>query len=113
MKKYLALFVVVAVLLMVDFAFAQTPRDATSSEGKSSFTNLAVTGNNLNGATAITRPGTPGYIEMLSSAGNTYYLWIDYNGILKVSSAVIVGLGSSPAIVGWSDASGTNVATQK
>ncbi len=112
MKKFLAGFCVIAILLMVSLSFAQGPRDGTSSEGKTTFTNLAVTGLNKDGTNGTSAPGLPGYLEMTSSAGNVYYLYVDYNGSLKLASAITVGIGASPTIVGWADASGSLVATQ-
>ena len=112
MKKYLALFVVVAVLLMIDFSFAQSPRGGTDSEGKTSFTNIAVVGIDKNGTNGTTNPGLPGYIEMVSTGGSTYYLYINYSGRLCIASDVAVGSGASPSIIGWTNASGVIVGNQ-
>src|SRR3990167_6289436 len=113
MKKIsIVLILVMATLLMVTFSFAQESRQPTSSEGKTTFTNISVVGLNKNGSDGVVNQGLPGYIEMISSAGNVYYLYIDSNGSLKVASDVDVGYLASPALVGWADASGELVATQ-
>jgi len=62
---------------MVSPSFAQGPRGGTSSEGKTSFTNIAVTGLNDDGTTGGYDAGIPGYIEMTSTKGDIYYLYID------------------------------------
>jgi hypothetical protein len=101
---------------MVKFSYAQQPRESKSvSEGKTVFTNIAVVGLNDDGTSPSANPGTPGYIEMVSSKGDTFYLYIDYNGKLKIASDIAVGcVGStSPAMVGgWKPASGITVGTQ-
>jgi len=94
------------VLLMVSFSLvlAQTPRQPTSSEGKTTFTNIAVVGLDVS--------GVPGYIEMVSSAGETYYLYIDDTGNLNVASAQTVGSGASPQTTDWNNY-GTTVGEQQ
>ena len=100
------------ILLMVSFSLAQTPREGKSSEGKTTFTNIAVVGLNKDGADASINPGLPGYIEMVSSAGSTYYLWIGYDGSLHIASEVIIGYAASPTTVSWRDGSGPRVGSQ-
>lgn len=112
MRKICFLVVLSVILLMVSPSFAQTPRNGTSSEGKTTYTNIAVRGLNQDGTDGIVDTGIPGYIEMTSTAGNVFYLWVDSDGVLKISSEVAVGFGSSPAIVGWGNASGTKVSAQ-
>ena len=103
MRKRLAL-VSLAILLMVSFCFAQEPRQPTSSLGKTTVTNIAVVGINNDGDDATINPGTPGYIEMTSCAGNVYYLYIDYDGLLRIASEEAVGHLASPATVSWGGA---------
>ena len=89
---------------MVGHSFAQTPRDGTSSEGKSTFTNIAVRGLNKDGTSAVINPGVPGYIEMTSTAGSIFYLYIDNDGTLRIASDVAMGLDASPNTVSWGGA---------
>lgn len=100
MKKYLAL---VLTVLMVGVAYAQTPRENTSSEGKTGFTNIAVTGLNVD--------GVPGYVEMTNSEGRVWYLYIDDTDRLRIASAPQVGSGASPQTTNWNNV-GTLVGTQ-
>lgn len=82
-------------LLMIGLVSAQTPRNGTDSEGKSNFSNLAVTGLNAT--------GVPGYIEMTSALGNVMYLYLDNNSILRVASDVQIGNSTaSPRTSNWS-----------
>ena len=111
-KICFSLVVLSIILLMVSASFANPPRQPTSSSGKTGFTNIAVRGLGLDGTHAISYPGTPGYIEMTSTKGDVYYLYIGYDGDLRLASAETIGIFASPAIVGWSDASGTVVGTQ-
>lgn len=111
-KICFSVFVLSTILLMVGLSFAQTPRQPTSSEGKSGFTNIAVRGLSKDGTDGTAQAGIPGYIEMTSTKGDVFYLYIGYNGRLRIASELIVGLGASPAIVGWSDASGPVVGEQ-
>ena len=106
------LLVLVATLLIVNFSFAQGSRQPTSSEGKTTFTNLAVVGLNKDGSTNPANQGLPGYIEMTTSAGTVFYLFVDQSGRLKIASDIAVGYLASPAIVGWRDASGSVVGAQ-
>ena len=94
MKKSLFVAVIVG-LLMTSFSFAQTPRDNTSSEGKTGLTNIAVTGLNVT--------GVPGYIELTSSAGRVFYLYIDGTDTVRIASAVQVGSGASPQSTNWNN----------
>lgn len=94
---------------MVGLSFAQTPRQPTSSEGKTSFTNIAVRGLNKDGTSTITNPGVPGYIEMTSTAGNVYYLYVSHDGTLMLASEEIIGLGASPNTVSWGGATSAEV----
>lgn len=103
---------VVVALLMAPLCFAQTPRQPTSSEGKTTFTNIAVTGLNNDGSDGLVDPGTPGYIEMISTTGRTFYLYIDAGDMLRMSSGVGVGFSASPATIGWADGSGEIVGLQ-
>lgn len=112
-KLGLSLLVVSIILLMVSPSSAQSPRQPTSSEGKTTFTNIAVTGLDNDGTNGSTQAGTPSYIEMTSSKGDVYYLYIGYDGNLRLASEVAVGWLASPAIVGWSDASAPLVGEQK
>lgn len=112
--RYIICLMVIA-LLMAPLCFAATPRNPTSSEAKTVFTNIAVKGLNVDGVFGgadIRTVGTPGYIEMTSTANKVYYLFIDSKGDLRIASEVTVGFQASPAIVGWQDASGTVVGTQ-
>lgn len=101
MKK--SLLTVLAFLFMVGFSLAQTPRDNTSSEGKTGFTNIAVTGLNVD--------GVPGYIEMTNSEGRVWYLYVDDTDRLRIASAPQVGSGASPQTTNWNNL-GTVVGTQ-
>ncbi len=103
-KLGLAVSVISIILLMVSPSFAQTPRQPTSSEGKSTFTNIAVVGLNKDGTSAVANPGVPGYIEMTSTAGNVFYIYIDNDGVLRIASDVVIGLGASPNTVSWGGA---------
>ncbi|MBM4240576.1 MAG: hypothetical protein FJ150_02725 [Euryarchaeota archaeon] len=96
----------IVVSLMVTFSFAQTSREGTSSEGKTTFTNIAVVGLNKDGTDDSITTGVPGYIEMVSSTGSKFYLWIGADSKLHIASQTEVGYLASPATVGWSDASG-------
>ena len=116
MRKFCFLFLVTStILLMVSFSLAQTPREGTSSEGKTTFTNIAVVGldntpsGTIDGFRVV---GTPSYIEMVSSAGSTYYLYIGTDGRLRLASPVSVGVSASPATVGWANSSGVIVGLQ-
>lgn len=100
------------ILLMVSFSLAQTPRQPTSSEGKATFTNIAVVGLNKDGTGAYNNQGLPGYIEMTSTAGAVYYLYIGSDDNLRIASERMVGYLASPATVGWADASGPIVGNQ-
>ena len=108
MRKFCNIIVVFAILilLMVSFSFAQASRDGTSSEGKTTFTNIAVVGLEKDGTDGTTTTGDPGYIEMTSSTGTVFYIWIGSDSRLHIASESAVGYLASPATVGWSDASG-------
>ena len=93
MKKVLLILVCLSVLLMVSSSFAQSPRAGTSSEGKTSFTNLAATGLDVS--------GVPGYLELTNGDGEVFYIYVDPSGILMIASAVQVGLLSSPQTSTW------------
>lgn len=113
MRKFCFLILVVStILLMVSFSLAQTPREGKSSEGKTTFTNIAVVGLDKSGTTGIINPGLPGYIEMINTAGNVFYLYIGYDGKLHIASEQAVGTGASPSIVSWGDGSGAVVGAQ-
>ena len=113
MRKFcFSVLVVSIILLMVSFSFAQTPREGKSSEGKSTFTNIAVVGLDKNGTNAVTNPGLPGYIEMANTAGNTYYVFIGHDGKLRMASDVAMGRDASPNLVSWADASSVVVGAQ-
>lgn len=99
-------------LLMISSSYAQNPREATSSEAKTSFANIAVTGLNKDGSDGFYVPGLPGYIEMTSTKGDVYYLFIGYDGKLRIVSDVVIGLAASPNTVAWQDASGVLVGLQ-
>ena len=102
-KICLYLLAVSIILLMV----------SPSSEGKSGFTNISVRGLNKDGDAGIYGdPGLPGYIEIVSTAGNVFYLFVDYSGILRLASEVSVGDGASPSIISWADSSGIKVSAQ-
>lgn len=107
MRKYCFLIVASIILLMVGLSFAQTPRrNAASddgsnteyrpSEGLTMFTNLGVTGLDVD--------GVPGYIEMISSSGKIFYLYIDDLDILRIASPSQVGLIASPNTTDWNNA---------
>ena len=94
MKKIgLSVLVVSLILLMAIPLFAQSPRQPTSSEGKTSFTNIAIRGLNVS--------GVPGYIEIADTDGDIYYLWVDTDGNLMIASEIAVGYGASPATTSW------------
>ena len=112
MRKFCCLLVIGTILLMVSFSLAQTPREGKSSEGKSTFTNIAVVGLDKNGTDGITNPGLPGYIEMTNTAGKVFYLYIGYDGKLHLASETAVGTNASPSIISWRDASGVVVGAQ-
>lgn len=99
-------------LLMVSFSLAQTPREGKTSEGKTTFTNIAVVGLGKDGSDGKFAPGLPGYIEMVSTKGDIFYLYIGYDGNLRITSEVIIGLGASPTIISWGDATGPIVGSQ-
>lgn len=104
MRKFcFSVLAISMILLMVSFSLAQTPREGTSSEGKTTFTNIAVIGLNKNGTDGATNPGLPGYIEMTNTAGSIYYLFIGYDGKLRIASDRAVGMNASPNIVSWAD----------
>lgn len=111
-KICFSLVVLSMILLMVSLSFAQGSRGATKSEGKTSFTDIAVVGLARDGTDGLVDTGVPGYIEMTNTAGNVYYFYVGYDGKLRISTEVVVGWLASPAIVGWSDASGTIVGAQ-
>jgi len=111
-KICFSVFVLSTILLMVGLSFAQTPRDGTSSEAKTSFTNIAVRGLNQDGTSALNDMGLPGYIEMTSTSGSVFYLYIGTDGVLRIASDTEVGFKASPSIVGWGDGSGVVVGTQ-
>lgn len=113
MKKIcFGVIVLSTILLMVSLSFAQTPRQPTSSDSKSTFGNIAVMGLDSDGSDGYYVTGVPAYIEMTSSAGSVYYLYVGYDGGLRIASDVVIGLGASPTTAGWSDASGVLVGTQ-
>ena len=97
---------------MVGLSFAQGSRDGTSSEGKTTFTNISVRGLSNNGTNQTTSPGTPSYIEMTNAYGKVFYLWVDSTGTLRIASEVAVGYRASPATVNWRNASGQRVGNQ-
>lgn len=104
MRKYIAL-VLVLVVLMVSYALAQTPRDNADvrdlgnvypkSEGLTTFTNVAVTG--------LDATGVPGYIEMISSSGRIFYLYVDDGGWLRIASPALVATSASPNVTDWNN----------
>lgn len=113
MRKFCCWFSTISIiLLMISFSFAQAPRDGTSSEGKSTFTNIAVRGLSNNGTNQTTNPGTPSYIEMTNAYGKVFYLYVDSTGTLTIASEIAVGYAASPATANWRDASGQNVGNQ-
>lgn len=113
MRKLCFLFLVSSIILLaIAPLFAQGSRDGTPSEGKTTFTNIAVVGLNNDGTNGSTLTGTPSYIEMINGKGTRYYLFVDSLGALRIGSDTKVGYLASPAMVGWSDASGTVVGAQ-
>jgi len=80
-------------LLMTAPLLAQSPRQPTSSEGKTTFTNIAVVG--------LEATGVPSYIEMVDSLGDTYYLYVS-QGRLRIASDVAAGSAASPSMTTWS-----------
>jgi len=113
MKKFcFSLLAISIILLMVSLSFAQGSRSSPPSEGKSGYTNISVAGLSLDGSNGISNTGTPGYIEMYNTAGVPYYLYVGYDGKLRIASEEIVGLGASPSVLGWGDASAPVVGTQ-
>ena len=95
MKRICLGFLAISIfLLMVAPIFAQTPRQPTSSEGKSTFTNIAITG--------LDATGVPGYIEMVSTTGDRWYLYVDGAGVLRIASEPAVGFAASPQTTNWS-----------
>ena len=97
---------------MVSFSLAQESRQLTSSEGKTTFTNIAVVGLNKNGTNGTTSQGLPGYIEMTSTSGSVFYLYIGSDGVLRIASEAAVGDLASPATIGWGNASAPKVSRQ-
>ncbi len=101
---------------MVGLSFADTvDRETVRSSGKSVFVNIAVVGLNKDGTDEFAGQGLPGYIEMTAVDGDVYYLWININGQLQISSQSVVSTpaaGGTPSETGWADASGTTVGTQ-
>lgn len=95
MRKFcLSILAVSIILLMVSLSIAQSPRQPTSSEGKTTFTNIAVTG--------LDATGVPGYIELMSTDGSTrYYLYVNSSAVLMIASEISVGLDASPQTVTW------------
>ena len=95
--------VLIAILLMVGVSFADlNPREGTSTvDGKSSFTNLAVTG--------INEPIVPGYVEFVCSDSISgtfrFYLYVDLaSGDLYLASAPqlgTTGVEGKPQTVPW------------
>jgi hypothetical protein len=112
MRKICFALVLSTILLMVSPSFAQVARQPTSSEGKTTFTNISVRGLDDDGTTGFTDPGIPGYIEMYNTKGEVLYLFIGSNNKLRIATERIVGYGASPAVVGWSDGSGVVVGKQ-
>ena len=111
MRKLLVIAVSIT-LLMVGISVAQQPRDYADSrdninvlpsEGLSVFTNVGVTGVDVD--------GVPGYIMMLSSSGKIFYLYIDSRGFLMIASGATVGTTASPNTTTWSNA-GERVGSQ-
>lgn len=91
------------ILLMVTFSFAElTPREPTSSEGKTGFYDLSVSG----------LSEQPGYIELLDRNGTSWYLFMGTDGRLRVGSEVAVETDGVPTITVWPDASGAVVGAQ-
>jgi len=87
------------VLLIANLSFAQTPRGSNQvrSEGKSRYTNLAVTGLDVT--------GVPGYIELMSSSGRRGYLYLDDSFRLRLASdATVSNSAASPQTTDWSNA---------
>jgi hypothetical protein len=96
MRKYAFAVVVLSILLMAGISFAQMPRNNTVSvDGKTSFTNVAAVG--------VEVDGVPGYLELTSSAGRVFYLYIDDGDFVKIASAIQVGSGASPQVTDWSN----------
>lgn len=117
MRKFCFSFLVASIiLLMVGISFAaDVPRYGTSSLGKTSYGNVAVRGldRDATGETAgSVATGCPGYIEITSTRGDVYYIFVDSRGLLRIASDTSVGYLASPATVGWSDASGEVVGRQ-
>lgn len=113
-KVCLSVVVLSMILLMVGISFAEpVPRGGVPSAGKSGFTNIAVYGLDQDGTDGLTDAGVPGYIEMTSTKGDVFYLYVGSDEILRIASETQVGYLASPATVGWSDASGKIVGNQQ
>ncbi len=99
---------------MVGHSFAESViRDTVRSVGKTVYTNIAVVGLNKDGTDNLAGQGVPGYIEMTAVDGSVFYLWVDLNGRLNISSQAIVSTaGGTPSETGWSGASGVIVGQQ-
>jgi len=95
--------VLITLLMVVPLCYAGT-RNSISSEGKTTFTNIAATGLDVS--------GVPAYIELQDGSGNYFYLWIGTDGDLRIASDVAVGTGASPATSSWSDSWGVIIGNQ-
>lgn len=111
MAKRIAITYCILLLMVASLCLAgETPRESPSSAGKTTFTNIAVTGFDEVGQPA-SEAGQPAYIEMANSEGQRFYLWIGTDNKLRIASEIAVSATgtASPSTVGWQDASGVIV----
>ena len=110
MAKRIAIWVLLLMVASLCYA-GETPRDTVTSAGKTTFTNVAVTGFAENGTGGKPSPGQPAYFELTNGLGRRFYLWIGNDGKLRIASEIAVSHTgtASPSTVGWQDASGVIV----
>ena len=95
------LLVLTAILLVAVISYAQSPRQPTTAEGKTTYTNLAVTGLDVT--------GVPSYIEFQATDSlgtmSKWYLYVNgMNGNLMIASSVTVGTTTAegaPKVTTW------------
>jgi len=90
MKRIVSLLVILFVVSVATFVNAQVARNPTfTREGKSNFSNLSVSGLDVNGNPGyIELVGTPTEVGTKSTVPINWYLWVDETGDLRIASSV-------------------------
>jgi len=91
-------------LLVTTLCYAQGARNpAYNYEGKTNFVNASVQG--------LDTTGNPGYIGLVSTNGDEYYLWVDTDGDLRIASNPTMEAYASFPTGSWDNRDGMDVGT--